>query len=158
MILTGVATNGGDLVDGIKGQMNIFDFIPMPTPEREKKRHLGYISAQLAESIRGRPLRFRDLETMTGQCVLVERRRQSATDWAVYLVERFIIDYEDTWRFDGSEYVKSNKTDRCIMRDSYKNNGNHLLYFNELYCMGGRFDGAYEHQSSIYEIREKLEG
>ncbi len=138
---------------GVDGQMSIFDFIQAPVP-KTNKRTLGYITSELADCIRGASLRFRDLQKMTGQCVLVARRRQGAVDWAVYLVERFLVDYEDTWNYAGGEYTKGEKTDRCIMLDSYKRNSNSRLYFNEVYCTGGRFDGSSDYQSSIFEIKE----
>ena len=137
----------------MNGQMTIFDFIPAQAP-KEKKRTLGYISTELADKIRGAPLRFRDLESMIGQCVLVARRRQSAVDWQLLLVERFLADYEDTWNYADGEYTKGKKTDRCIMLDSYKNNGNSRLYFDEVGCTGGRFDGASDYQDSIFEVKE----
>ena len=130
--------------------MNIYDFISMPMPERETKMHLGYISAEQAESIRGRSLRFRDLQSMVGECVLVERKRQGATDWAVYLVEKFLRDNQEVWSKEDSA-----KADRCVMKDSYKNLENVRLYFSELYCTGGRFDGETAYQSSIYEIKKE---
>lgn len=137
----------------MNGQMTIFDFIPAQAT-KEKKKTLGYISTELADKIRGAPLRFRYLESMTGQCVLVARRRQGAVDWELLLVERFLADYEDTWIYADGEYTKGEKKDRCIMLDSYKNNGNSRLYFDEVHCHGGRFDGASDYQDSIFEIKE----
>lgn len=111
---------------------------------------LGYINNEQLQDIRGKQVRFRDLQRYVGKKVLLEMPRESAIGYRVVRITWFLPDVEGV--YDAFTLDEIGKTDKAgiSIKDGRKEHGS----ISELYTNGGRWDDdSFPYRETVYEIK-----
>jgi len=166
----------------MEGQLDIFSFIQpektevaeangskrkQPLPVRidheEDPGYLGMISTEYALKIKGRQLKFAELENMTGKRILFRSRCwlhgkdgiQESNRYKIVKVMTYVPDREEIYDYGSDREIGS--ADGCLVQDKA---GHPPLSFwlNELYVYGGKDMEkiGYKKREFIYKIKENL--
>lgn len=112
-------------------QMTLFDILPRELP-------LGYIKDSEVETVKGEVIPFNQLANFIETKVLMECPRQSATDYRVVLIKRYLTDCDKVyrWKDGGSEQIGT--CDRVGLSDDNRR-GKENMWVSEMYCRDGRY-------------------
>ena len=122
------------IVRGSEGdvmQLTLFDILPKEIP-------LGYIRDGEVDAFKGDVIPFSQLANYIEERVLMECPRQSATDYKVVLVKKYLTDSDKVynWRNGTSELVGT--CDRVRLSDDNKR-GKANMWVSEMFCKDGRY-------------------
>ena len=139
--------------------------LPVRIDHEEDPGYLGMISTEYALKIKGRQLKFAELENMTGKRILFRSRcwlhgkdgTQESNRYMILKVQSYVPDREEIFDYDAPDYGIIGHADGCLVQHSA---GYVPLSFwlNELYVYGGKDMEkiGYKKREFIYKIKENL--
>lgn len=162
----------------MNGQMDIFSFLDKSDPEPEstytppelKYEHetdpgyLGSVSEEYALQIRGRQLKFAELENLTDKRILWRCRTwlhgkdgtRESNRYKIVKVLTYVPDREEIYDYESDREIGS--ADGCLVQDKA---GHPPLAFwlNELYIFEGKDveEYGYKKREFLYEVTEDSE-
>ena len=113
-------------------QMTIFDILPKEIP-------LGYLKDEDVDTYKGDVIPFSQLADHIEEAVLMERPRQSAVDYKIVRVKRYLVDCDNVYRWKDGDSELIGTCDRvCLTDDNRKGKAN--MWCSEMYCRDGRYN------------------
>ena len=103
-----------------------------------KEIQLGYIKDADIEKYKGALIVFSELPEHIGERVLMECPRQSAVDYKVVLVKKYLTDSDKVYRWDKGDSELIGTCDRVRLSDDNRR-GKANMWVSEMYCRDGRY-------------------
>lgn len=112
-------------------QLTIFDILP-------KELKLGYIKDEEVEAYKGSIITFSQLADFIEEAVLMECPRQSAVDYRVVRVKKYLTDCDKVYRWSDGDSELIGVCDRVSLTDDNRK-GKANMWVSEMYCIDGRY-------------------
>lgn len=112
-------------------QLTWDDMLPKNIP-------LGYIKDNDIEKYKGTVIVFSELPEHIDERILMESPRQSAIDYRVVLVKRYLTDCDKVYRWSDGDAELVGTCDRVRLSDDNKR-GKENMWVSEMYCKDGRY-------------------
>lgn len=125
-------------------QLTWDDVLPREVP-------LGYIKDEDVEKYKGNLIVFSELSEHIGERILKENPRQSAVDYKIVLVKRYLTDCDKVYRWSEGKSELIGTCDRVSLSDDNRK-GKANMWVSEMYCRDGRYCTS-KHPTRFYEIK-----
>lgn len=112
-------------------QLTIFDILP-------RDIRLGYIKDEEVEAYKGDLIPFSQLIDYIEKAILMECPRQSAIDYKVVRVKRYLTDIDNVYRWKNGDSEFIGTCDRVSLTDDNRK-GKENMWCSEMYCRDGRY-------------------